>query len=248
MIFKHWDELDDTWERVRTAILRDELQGCSNATCSTMRYNPSLSGPGPNLAGVICVYTQVHDMDAIGFKLIRMVEHDIKYKRNKDSKYYKYRFNSSTPVSLNTIYWNSGWPSFERKNRPRRSTSFMREDIWHLNVVEAPESLDLGEVEGKWVLSPKYKKLTALWHTLKDLVEFEEENFGVIRMVCPPKRERNCSSEKPEFHIHTSKGRKRSVGRKLIIMMKGDIKYRYEHGRREEVLYWNDGEPGYEKV
>ena len=247
MIFKHWDKLDATWEKVRTAMM-DELQGCSNAACTTMRYNPSLRGPGPDLAGMICVYTQEHDMDAIGFKLIEVVEHDIKYKRNQDSMEYKYSFNSHTPVSLKTIYWNNGRPSLECKDRPHKSTSFKREDIWHLNVVEAPESLNLGEEDGRWVIFPEYKKLTGLWHALKKLVESEKDNFGVIRMVCPPKQNWNCPKERPEFHIYTCKGRRRSVGQKLIRMMEDDIVYQYKHENREEVLYWNDGEPDYERV
>ena len=168
----------------------DELQGSSNATFSTMRYNPSLSEPGPDLAGVICVYTQQHNMDAIGFKLSDMVEHDIKYKRNQDSREYKYRFNSSTPVSIKTIYWNKGRSSFECKDKPHKSMWLKdEEDAWQLNVMEAPESLNLGEEDGRWVLFPEYKKLTGLCHTLKKLVESKEKNCGIIRMVCSPKCE-----------------------------------------------------------
>ena len=305
MIFKYLDELDATWERVKMALLRDELQGSSHAACSTMCYNPSIGGPGPNLTGVICVYTQQHNMDAIGFKLIEMEKHDIRYKTEQCSHDHKYSFNSSTPVSIKTIYWNDGRPSFVCEGKPHNSISLKREDIWHLNVVDAPESLNLGEVEGRWVLYPEYEELTGLWHTLKKLVESEEDNFGIIRMICPPKRKRRCTIEKPEFHILTSKGRRRSVGRKLIRMMEDDIVYQYmpqrydppscertswyQHpggekrysgyhqqefrGRgsresrekrygqfyqqgcrgpsgvsREEVLYWNDGEPDYERV
>ena len=325
MIFKHWDELDATWERVRTAVLRNELEGCSSASSCTMRYNPSITGPGPHLAGVICVYTQEHDMDAIGFKLIEMVEQDIRYKTDQDTIDYKYSFNSSTPVSIKTIYWNNGRPSSECEDKPLSSTWLKREDFWCLNVVEAPKSLNFGEVEGRWVLYPEYKKLTGLWHTLKRLVESEKENFGVTKMICPPKRKRKCAMERPEFHVHTSKERKRSVGQKLIRMMEDDILYQYKpqeysdppfcdrtdgsqhpdresgesgyssghqpgyrglnwessvrgHGRfhqqgcrgpgggnrvmgygkgwyrgpdvgsREEILYWNDGEPDYEIV
>ena len=236
MIFKHWDELDATWERVKMALLRDELQDCSDAACSTMRYNPSVSGPGPDLAGVICVYTQEHDMDAIGFKLIEMMKHDIKYKTDRDTLDYKFSFNSSTPVSIKNMYWNNGRPSFECEDKPHKSSSFKREDIWHLNVVEGPKSLNLGVVEGRWVLFPEYKKLTGLWHTLKKLVESEEENFGVIRMVCPPKRKRNCSSERPEFHVYISNERRRSMGQKLIRMMEDDIKYQYKPQRYDPLL------------
>lgn len=271
MIFKHYDELDEAWERLRTAVLRDELQGCSTIACSTMLYNPSVGGPGPDTAGVICVYTQEHDIDAIGFKLIEMEQHDIKYKTDQDSIDYKYSFNSGTPVSIKTIYWNNGKPSFECEDRPHKSTWSRREDIWRLNVVEAPESLHLGGVDGRWVLLLEYTELTGIWHLLRKMVESEDENFGVIRMVCPPKRVHNSPIEPPELHLQTSREKKGIVGRKLIAIVQRDIVYQYKPmqysppGRgerggyqrrpqrysapsREEVLYWNDGEPDYEKV
>lgn len=42
-----------------------------------MFYNASKSGPGPDTVAVICVYTEEHNMDAVGFKLIEMVQQDI---------------------------------------------------------------------------------------------------------------------------------------------------------------------------
>ena len=47
---------------------------------STVRYNPSIGGPGPKSNGVMCVYTGENDEDAIGFQLIEIVKQLIRYK------------------------------------------------------------------------------------------------------------------------------------------------------------------------
>ena len=253
MVFKHFDEIDETWEMIRTAVAEDKLQGSPVASVSSMRYNPSMSGPGPDTSGVICVYTQEHDMDAIGFKLIEMAKQDIKYKTDQASINGEYSFTGSRPVSLKTIYWNNGRPSFVCEDRPCYGTSYKREDIWHLNVVDAPESLKYGEIHGRWVLSLEYAGLTGLWHFLKEQIESPEENFGVIRMVCPPKRVRKSQTEMPEFHLYTNKANKKAVGLHVIKFVGDDIVYEYKpqkygHTARPEVLYWNDGEPDYEVV
>ena len=258
MIFKHFDEIDATWEKIRSAIIRRELLGCWHAKCSTMRYHPTSGGPGPALSAVICVYTEEHEMDAIGFKLIEIVQQDIKYKTDYNTMKRRFAFTVGEGVSLKTIFWNNGKPSFVREGQPCRGTSFKRRDDWHLNVVEAPKSLNLGAVHGRWVLVLEYEELTRLWHSLKAKIESEEDNFGVIRMVCPAKRERRSPTEMPEFHFYTSEERRKSVGLKLIKIVEDDIVYQCkppgaEHGAgfrckpREEVLFWNEGEPDWVK-
>ena len=69
LVFKHFDKIDATWAKIRTAMIEDKLQGCVHAKCSTMRYNPSSCGPGPDTKAVICVFTEEHNMDDIGFKV-----------------------------------------------------------------------------------------------------------------------------------------------------------------------------------
>ena len=63
----------------------DNLQGCVLAACTTMKHDPTQEGPGPSTTCVICVYTEEHDMDTIGFKLIEIVQQDIKYKTESDT-------------------------------------------------------------------------------------------------------------------------------------------------------------------
>ena len=228
LVFKHYDEIDDVWEKIRTAIARDELQGCVNAKCSTMRYNPTLEGPGPSTTSVICVYTKEHNMDDIGFKLIEIVKQDIKYKTDDDTRKFKYTYAGSGRVTIKTIFWNNGKPSFECEDRPCYGTSFRREDIWHLNVVTAPEPLGSREDHGRWVLYLENEDLTYWWHLLKDFIDDEEKNYGIIRMVCPPKRVRNSPTEKPVFHIYTSGKDRKVVGKRLIELIEDDLDYQHK--------------------
>jgi hypothetical protein len=254
MVFKHYDEIDAAWEAIRTAMAKDELQGCEHAKCSTMRYHPSCEGPGPSTTAVICVYTKEHNMEAIGFKLIELVKQDIKYKTDADTLSYKYTHAGSGKVSIKTIFWNNGKPSFECVDKPCYGTSYKREDIWHLNVVTAPEPLRSRHVHGRWILYLEYEELTDMWHLLKDTIESKDDNFGIIRMVCPPKRVRSSQTESPVFHVYTSKEDYKSVGNKLIRLAKRDIDFeckpQYSNDKQGvlDTLYWNDGEPDFEKV
>ena len=253
LVFKHYDEIDNTWEKIRTAIARDELQGCLTAKCSTMRYNPSLGGPGPCTTAVVCVYTEEHDMDDIGFKLIEIVQQDIKYKTDQDSLSYKYAHAGSGKVTIRTIYWNNGKPSLECEDKPCYGTSFRREDIWHLNIVLASEPFSSMENHGRWILCLEYEELTELWHYLKDIIECKEKNFGITKMICPPKRDRKSPTEKPLFHVYTSRKDSKLVGEKLIKIVKRDIVYECKARHRDprggvKTLFWNEGEPNYERI
>ena len=91
-------------------------------------------------------------MDDIGFRLIEIVQQDIKYKLHKDTSAFKYVHVGSKGVSIKTIYWNNGRPSFDLENKLCRGTSYTKEDIWQLNVVKAPEPLASQCMDGRWVL------------------------------------------------------------------------------------------------
>ena len=252
LVFRHYDELDETWEKIVMAIQRNELPGCVHAKCGTKRYHPSSVGPGPSTKTMICVFTDEHNMDDIGFKLVEIVQQDIKYKTNEDTLDYKYA-SSSGKLVLKTIFWNNGRPSFKCKDKPCYKTSFKREDIWHINVVVAPDPLGSLETQGRWILRLENEELTELWHILKDLIGVEEENPGIIKMVCPPKIQRNFHREQPVFHVYTSNRHSKHVGKQLINFVERNIKYecRPNHGQAQgfmKTLYWNGGEPDYEIV
>ena len=250
LIFKHYDELDRTWEMIKTAILSDKLKGCKNAKCSTIYYDPTRVGPGPCTSGVISVYTERDNMEAIGFELIKLIQHDLKYKTNESTKSYKYSFiGLRKEVASKTIYWNNGKPSFECVELESRGTTHNKEDIWHLNIVNAPESLHSEQVHGKWILYMEYQELTGLWHLLKEKIESKEEKFQALKMECPPKHDFTSRTEKPRFFIFTSKKEKNSVGKYLIEQVKRDIQYECnEEPYSSETLYWNGGKPAYEII
>ena len=244
MAFKHFDEVDLAWEQICRAMARGELYDCPRAKCSTMRYDPSTQGPGPVTTAAIFVYaSEEQDINTIGFELIEMAKQDIKYKSFDESS-------GSSRSSMKTIFWNNGKPSFDCENRPCRGTSNDKEDIWKLNVVIAPEPLGSLYDHGRWVLPLERKELTGLWHSLmKEIVSVKlTESYGVIKMVCPPKQSR---SDTPVFHCYTSNQHRRSVGINLINLTKKDIRYEhrpYNGTRHVETLFWNDGEPDYERI
>ena len=251
MVFKHYDEIDRAWEMFKAAVFSDELSSCRNAKCSTMYYDPHRAAPGPCTSGVICAYTKEDDIDAVGFQLIKLFQHDIKYKTNERSDANE-RTNRGVrnQVSLKTIYWNNGRPSFKRNGPECPSVAYDREDIWHINIVNAPEPICSEQVHGKWILSLEYnRKLTDLWHFLKDEIESRNEKFQVIKMECPPKCEFSSQTERPRFFIFTNEKEKNAVGKYLIEQVKRDIRYEFnERPHSSETLYWNDGEPAYEQI
>ena len=198
----------------------------------------------------ISLYSIIHIL-CIKFKVIELVKQDIKYKTDADTLDYKYTHAGSGKTTIKTIYWNSGRPSFECEGQPCRGTSYRREDIWRLNYVEAPEPFSSWQVDGRWIVSLKNEEMTSLWHFLKEMIESKENNFGVIRMVCPPKRNRNSPDESPVFHLYTSSSHKAIVGNKLIKIVERDLVFshkprNYKLPCLEETLFWNDGEPAYE--
>ena len=66
------------------------------------------------------------------------------------------------------------------------------------------------------------------------------------KMVCPPKQDKHSLFEKPVFHLYTSKCKMRSIGAKLVSIIRQDNVYEYKKGHpRFATLYWSNGEPYY---
>ena len=222
LVFKNYDKLDETWSKIRTAVIEQTLEGCSLAKVSTLRYNPSGGGPGPSTRGVICVYTAEHNEDTIGFKLIELVQQNISYKLDDTTMMGKYS-HQGIKVAKKTLYWNDGKPSF-RNTGSRCSGLSSIVDVWHVNVAQAPEPLRSEEICGKWFVDIKSQSLTDYWHRLKPQIESSSKNFGVIKMVCPSKQ---CSKSKlPQFHFYTSREKKDEVGRSLIAIFSRSMEYK----------------------
>ena len=250
MVFDHYDNIDGTWERIRTAIARRELTGCF-AECSTIRYDPTAEGPGPSTSAVICVYTTEKNIDNVGRRLIRIVKRDIPYKTNKDTREFKYTFTGHQEGAPIKLFWNKGRPGYELFGgcKPSYATSRYMKDEWYINVARAPEPLLSNQkVDGYWILRLDTKELTKLWHHLTSFVESQDKNFGILEMVCPSKQSRNSPEEKPVFLAYTSKEDYRSVGKELMNILRQDIEYArkdQDHSTPDdkEILYWNGGKP-----
>ena len=245
MVFDHYDNIDGTWERIRTAIARRELRGCF-AKCSTIRYDPTTEGPGPSTSAVICVYTTEKTIDNVGRRLIRIVKRDIPYKTNKDTREFKYTFTGHQEGAPIKLFWNKGRPGYKLLEgcKPSYATSRYRQDEWHINVARAPEPLlSNRKVDGYWILRLENKELSKLWHHLKSFVESQDKNFGILEMVCPSKQSTNSPEEKPVFLAYTNKEDYRSVGEELMKIVRQDIEYArkdqdYSTPDDKEILYW----------
>ena len=135
-------------------------------------------------------------------------------------------------------------------------TSRDKEDIWYLNVFEAPKEFAQTEIFERWIVEVENKDLTELWHILKGKIECKTENFGVAEMECLPKRNRRSAEEKAVFQLYVGKEWKDSVGYKLIDLLETDIVFEHKRtsdsdswrSHRDKTLYWNNGEPVYEIV
>ena len=124
LVFKKIEELDETWHMIRRAVESGEL-GALCVKCSTATPDPSSYPTDPGIKGVICVYTSEMAIDEVGFKLVRLVKQYIRYKTEEATRQGLYILKGHTRVSLKTIYWNDGEPSFEKKERDFKGESCM---------------------------------------------------------------------------------------------------------------------------
>ncbi len=120
-------------------------------------------------------------------------------------------------------------------------------DKWKLHIVQGIQQHASDHVHGKWIVESNYDpesdiNMTKLWHTLKPRVEVGE--IPAIRMECPgPKQSK-------EIHILTADAKMTQVGKKIIPLLKSDITYVVGGGafrNDRKTLYWNDGNPGYDR-
>eukprot|EP01068_Selenidium_serpulae_P018330 Selendium_serpulae@DN6450_c2_g12_i2.p1 len=192
-----------------------------------MCYNPSDSGPGPDTTAVICVYSRERNMFDVGFALVGLVEQDLKYKTDKQTLSGQYTSYSGDKVSCAAIFWNDGQPSTTFTGKLCRRTIRDKIDIWRLNVAY-PKYRSNSILTGFWEVPVNYKDLTKLWHILKFMMDSNNGEFGILKMVCPPKRHFRCHTEIPRFEVWTNdefcetlglKLKKYNGGGDLIILM-----------------------------
>ncbi len=256
MIFRLYTQLDETWHMIRNevecGVLADSVV---LALSSTMYYNPTAHGPGPRKVGVICVYTTEKNIDTVGFTLINLVHHDIKFKTEQATENYKFAWKrDQASVCLRTLYWNSGKPSFLLQgDRCSGPVCGRIRDEWHLNYVRAPEPIMSRNFDyGRWVLTLKScAQLTIIWHILKGGVE--GGHMGPVEMVCPPKIDWRDANEEPVFLVYTARNNREYVGRTISTLVESHkvtscsyevprrvVKNQYNHS-----VVWENDKPVY---
>jgi len=104
--------------------------------CTTQFYNQSAYGPGPIVTSQISVYTHEENKMEVGEKLIHLVQNDIHYKREGDTRRGKYRYKNSDFI-IGFYYYNNGNPSTTLEGENCFDFTDDREDIWNLNIVES---------------------------------------------------------------------------------------------------------------
>ena len=212
---------------------KDELGGCIEAKCSTRFYNPSVYGPGPISTCQISVYTCEENKMEVGEKLIHLVQRDIMYKLEKDTRIGKYKFKDPS-LKIENYYYNNGHPSATFEGIKHRGFTDVGEDKWHLNIVECPK-LQSEDIFGYWKLTIEDEILTDLWHYLKDRIQSEEESLGVIKMVSPTKGARK---DKPTFQVFTNNSQMLATGLTLVHIMEKDIEFiELESGHVTKVIW-----------
>ncbi len=254
MVFKDFSKLSDAWRDIRE-VVRSGFLGATGAKCSTRRYNPLRGGAGPTTIGRIAIYTKGHDVMDVGMKLIRLpcVQQITKYKTLSATLagQYKYTTSGTQSIASDTLYWNEGEPSSERAHRCfQKKISFNYDsagDRWKINVVDGASQYASEKVNGYWNVSSNFDitsalNISKLWHTWRPKIEGGD--IPAVKMECPgPKRV-------DKIHVFTSEEHMDAVGKSLISLLQSDITYSNISRRRNsnKTLYWNAGEPDYEKA
>ena len=134
----------------------------------------------------------------------------------------------------------------------------------HWVWVKAPHSITSSEEAfGKWLVFKNLEELDETWHMIRRAVESGE--LGATSAKCstatpdPSSYPINPSS-KGVICVYTSEKAIDEVGFKLIYLVKQNIRYKTEEATRQglytlrgyakvtlKALYWNDGEPSFEK-
>ena len=94
-------QLDSLWCKIYPLVVSGEL-GAKGVKSSTGKESPTASNPN---TGVICVYTSRESADAVGMKLVHVVQQTIKYKPDEATFQGKYAVTGYKNQCEKTIYW-----------------------------------------------------------------------------------------------------------------------------------------------
>ena len=257
--------LDEIWHTIRRCVENGDFgDGCTGAKCSTALENPDEAPIGsPN--GVICVYTTAETVDEVGLMLVEKVRQTMRYKTDETTLKGLYAHKGHGKVTIRTIYWNNGKPSIgPRSLPPDVNPTSVTDDYWvYCKPPSDAEARDSQVVYGKWQIFEPMASLDETWHVIRRSVERGELGKGCTNAWC-------STALKPEYippnsngviEVSTTKEGMDEVGMKLINKVERDIQYRYKEFERpprtsryqrkrpmKTSLYWNSGEPSFEKL
>ena len=265
-------ELDEIWHVIRQCVEAKEFgDGCTAAKCSTAIENAD-EAPRGSSKGVICVYTTKEAMDEVGLLLIQKVRHTIRYKTDEATLRGLYAFKGHGKVTIRTIYWNDGKPSIgPRTLPPDVNPTSINDDVWVYckpPLTLTPRSQDSQmKAGGKWLIFKPMELLDETWHTVRHAMESGEFGRGCTGAKCSTAfRPQNVSPNSDGvIMVTTTDEGKNEVGMMLIHKVQRDILYKafgsgpppqtrsrrpHSHWSKKPTkmwLYWNNGEPSFDK-
>jgi hypothetical protein len=267
--------LDEIWHVIRQCVEAKEFgDGCTAAKCSTARENPDEAPLGsPN--GVICVYTTKETIDEVGLLLIQKVRQTIRYKTDETTLKGLYAFKGHGKVTIRTLYWNDGKPSFGPRTIPSDvNPTSINDDAWVYckpPQTLAPQSSSQDSrkhISGNWLIFEPMDSLDETWHMIRRAVEGGEFGRGCTGARSSTAYKPDSVSPKSDgvIMVTTTDEGKNEVGMILIHKIERNILYKalelgpppqtasrrpYSRWSRKPTktwLYWNNGEPSFDVI
>ena len=266
-------ELDKIWHVIRQCVEAKEFgDGCTAAKCSTALENPN-EAPVGSPKGVICVYTTQKAINEVGLLLIEKVCQTIRYKTDETTLKGLYAFKGHGKVTMRTLYWNDGKPSFgPRTLPPDVNPTSINDDAWVYckpPPILAPQSQDIRKsISGNWLVFEPMESLDETWHMIRHAIESREFGKGCIGARCSTAFKPQAVSPDSDgvIMVTTTDEGRNEVGMILIHKVQRNILYkafelgpplrmasRQPHSRWSKKpvktwLYWNNGEPSFDKI
>jgi hypothetical protein len=108
LVFGSEKKIDSLWQSIWPKVVSGELHAAQAKVATKFNTKTGSS------SYVICVYTTETRMDDVAFKLIRIVKRDLRYKTDADTIAGKYAPTTNQPISVRTLYWKNGNPTFTK--------------------------------------------------------------------------------------------------------------------------------------
>ena len=109
LLFRNADIIDEEWMKIAAAVKSGKLHAAQSKVST--QYNTSTNPNSQSKSShVICIYTSESRMMEVGMALIKIVEHDIRYKTDEATVSGEY----GAGATCQMIYWNFGNPSTKR--------------------------------------------------------------------------------------------------------------------------------------